>query len=243
MRNAALSAFAAIVALQFVPQAFAAPVDNARKPDFSGVWQIAGTSTALTTVDGAPVPLRPEAVAQYRDNQRIRTSRTGAGDPMGNCLPPGVPRVFQQRMPFRIQQRPQVIAMLFQWNHLYRLVYLDVEHFESIAPAYFGQSVGRWEGDALIIDSNGFNAQTWLDDSGLPHSEALHVTERWSLADGGKRLESRVTIDDPQTFSKPWQTLLRFQRRSGTVRDDDYCLGRVGKESRYLQTHEAGAIP
>lgn len=233
--------FAALLALVLGPLApsalFAAESATASHPDLSGVWQIASTPKALVNASGADIPLLPEAKDQYQKNKSLQTKKKAdaEGDPSDRCLPPGVPRLFLENMPFKIQQQAQVIAMIFQWNHLYRLVYLDTDHFEQIAPAYLGQSIGKWEGNSLVVDTNGFNAQTWLDNSGLPHSDALHITERFSLTDGGKTLENRITIDDPQTFSKPWETLLRFQRKAGDVRDDDYCLGRIGKEPMNLK--------
>jgi len=138
-------------------------------------------------------------------------------------------------MPFRIQQQANLVSIIFQWNHLYRLIYLDSDHCEAVSKAYLGQSVGKWQGQQLQVDSTGFNAATWLDDAGLPHSDALHLIETYSLRDHGNGLEVRLSIEDPQTFSRPWEAVLQFKRMSGGVRDDDYCLGRIGKEPMELK--------
>lgn len=213
----------------------AATVSDAAHPDLSGVWQIEAAPKALRTLDGSAPPLLPQAQTTYSEYLSAKKARDASYDTMSKCLPPGVPRIFLQPFPFRIQQQSNLIAMIFQWNHLDRLIYLDTAHFEAVAPAYLGQSVGKWEGGTLIVDNTDFNDQTLLDDSGLPHSDALHIVERYVLKNAGKTLEIRFTIEDPQTFSKPWETVLHFKRQSLDVRDDDFCLGRIGKEPMNLQ--------
>jgi hypothetical protein len=118
--------------------------------------------------------------------------------------------------------------MMLQWNHLPRIIYLNRDHFENIGPEYLGQSVARWEGTVLVIDTTGYNDRTWLDDSGLPHSDALHTTEHVRLR-SADRLEDIIDFDDPMVFSAPWSAHLIFRKVPGATIKEDYCLGRIGR--------------
>jgi hypothetical protein len=144
-------------------------------------------------------------------------------------MPPGIPRAFALSS-FRILPQASLVAFLFEWNHRYRPVYLGAAH-ESDANGYaeyFGDSVGTWKGNALVVDSVGISTTTLLDDA-LPHSDKLHVIELHRLADGGRVLEVELTIDDPDTFSKPWTARLRFAKQPrDTELKEDVCVNRVG---------------
>jgi hypothetical protein len=197
-------------------------------PDLSGPWQHRGSQSALLTDSRSPPPLLAAAQAAYAANQEARR-RDALADPMAECLPPGVPRLMMQPFPFNIVQGRRTIAMMFQWNHLTRLIYLDQPHFRSIGPLYLGQSIGHWEGDVLVIETNSFNDSTWLHDSGIPHSRSLHTVERLRLIRGGSQLENRITIEDAETFASSWTTTLLFDRKPGVLIEEDYCLGRTGR--------------
>jgi hypothetical protein len=126
--------------------------------------------------------------------------------------------------------QPTLVAFLFEWNHRYRPVYLGAAHESDVNgyEEYFGDSVGIWNGNALVVDSVGISTTTLLDDA-LPHSEKLHVIERYQLADGSRELKVELTIDDPDTFSKPWTARLRFARQPrDTELEEDVCVNRVG---------------
>jgi len=191
---------------------------SAATPDISGPWVIAQPKGALRVDGGGAPPLLPAA-----KTQEAKT------DPMAGCLPPGVPRLLLQNYPFNIIQGQTMYAMMFEWNHLNRIIHLVPSHSDTIGPLYLGQSIGHWEGDTLVVDTNSFNATTWLDDTGLPHSDGLHTIERIRIIDGGKELADLVTIDDPESFTKTWQTELLFKKDPGAIIKEDYCLGRVGK--------------
>jgi hypothetical protein len=200
----------------------------AAQPDLSGPWLYRGSRTALVSDSQASTPLLPAGQATHAANQAA-LRRDPLAAPLAECLPPGVPRLMMQPLPFHIVQGRRTIAMLFQWNHLTRLIYMDQPHFRSIGPLYLGQSVGHWEGETLVIDTNSYNDTTWLDDTGLPHSRALHTVERLRLIRGGSRLEQRITFEDPETFSASWSATLLFDRRPGVLIEEDYCLGRTGR--------------
>ena len=112
--------------------------------------------------------------------------------------------------------------MIFDSDSQIRRVYLDVPHSENPKPSWYGESVGHYEGDTLVVDTIGQNTKTVLDAYRTPHSEKLHTVERWRMIDGGKTLEVVVTIDDPETFNQSWQGR-RLYRRGQAQMSEQYC--------------------
>lgn len=115
----------------------------------------------------------------------------------------GMPRLMYENMPFQILQTPKQILFMFQCNREFRIIDMNAAHEEPPGPLYLGQSVWHWDGDTVAIDTNSFDASTFLDASGMPHSDALHVVERYRVVGG--RLVANISIDDPKTFSRPWR--------------------------------------
>jgi hypothetical protein len=219
--------FALGLMLAAIAQPTRAGADTAR-PDFNGLWQIAQAQKSQPPGSSAGPQLTPQAKQQYAENQAALQAGKNSVDTMSRCLPPGMPRIMKLPQPFKLVQSAHLLAFLFEWNHTSRWVYLDREHFEPLGPSYLGQSVAKWEGRTLVIDSTDFNATTFLDDSGLPHSEQLHVVERLTLKTPDV-MEDRITLADPATFTRPWEMVLIFKKRPGTlVADDDWCIGRTG---------------
>ena len=185
----------------------AAPKTSDGKPDLSGVWQAEGQEYFFDLAAG----LKPEDVAMLpwaSALQQQRVARAHGDDPLARCLPQGVPRINTNGLfPFKIIQTPGLIVILYEQLNLFRQVFMDGRKLAgSPNPTWLGYSVGRWDGDTLVVDTMGFNDQTWLDtEKGHPASEALHVTERFRRKDFGN-LEVRATIDDPKTYTKPWTT-------------------------------------
>ena len=106
--------------------------------------------------------------------------------------------------PKKLIQTDGVLVMLFESYHSFRQVFIDGRPLpENRDPAWFGYSVGKWDGDALVVDTVGINDKTWLDDGGHPHTDALHVIERFRRPDFG-HMDVQVTIDDPKAYTKPW---------------------------------------
>jgi len=147
----------------------------------------------------ADVPFQPWAKKLYDE----RVSSKGKDDPEGYCLPSGVPRT--NPYPYKIVQTPTLVLIMYEGNiHSYRQVFLDKKtHSDDLDPSWFGESIGHWEGDTLVVDTTGMNDRTWLDGNGHPHSDALHVIERYSRPEMG-RLVIDITIDDPKAYTKPW---------------------------------------
>jgi hypothetical protein len=129
-----------------------------------------------------------------------------------SCLPSGVPVFDLLPGPFYLLQTPTKVMILEEQGHEVRHIHLNVPHSADVKPSWYGESVGRYEGDTLVADTIGLNTKTVVDSFRTPHTEKLHVVERWHLIDGGNMLEVNITVDDPDTFHQPWQTYQRYQR-------------------------------
>lgn len=181
-----------------------APVPRAAdgKPDLSGLWRNMDVRYLNDlSAGGVEVPFMPQSAALYKE----RRENESKGRPSESCLPHGIPdSMMVPAAPFKIDQHPGVVLILFEFQNRYRQVFTDGRGFpEDMTPAWLGYSIGKWEGDTFIVETRGFNDRSWLDDNGHPHSDALHVTERFHRRDFG-HLEFQITIDDPKMYTKPW---------------------------------------
>jgi hypothetical protein len=195
----------------------------AAPPDLTGVWFISGDVGALKTVAGHAPPLTPAAKTVYDAHRAAIAKGDYSFDGVTRCLPPGLPRLLLMHEPFEILQRPKAIYFVHQINRLPRRAYLDEALPTDVDPHYLGYSVAKWDGDALVIESNGFDDSTMLDNAGLPHSDALHLTERYELSHDGMHLHLRLTIDDPKTFTEAWSTQADYVKRPGYELTEDVC--------------------
>ena len=194
-------------------------------PDISGVWQVAKYERSIRTVDGKMPPLKSEAMAVYKQNVAARKTLKPKND-LSRCVPPGTPRMMWAPMPMLILQTPRKITFVQEYQHLLRHIYMDepLPDAADVDPTFMGESVGRWDGDTLVIDTIGLHEQTMLDRDGMPHSDSLRVTERLRLIDGGKGLEDSVTFDDPQTFTGKWTARVVFERKPGVRLKEYNCV-------------------
>ncbi len=171
------------------------------KPDLSGVWGYAGyTSDIAKDYDVGEVPMTALGDKLFKERQ----ASEGTEDPEARCLPTGVPR--RDPYPSKILQLPNLVVILFEGNlHSFRQIFLDrKEHPADLNPSWWGDSIGHWEGDQLVVDTVGFNGKTWLDLAGHPASDQLHVIERYSRPDFG-HLKWEITIEDPIMYTRPWK--------------------------------------
>ncbi len=208
-------------------------VAAAAPPDLTGVWSVVNPPHALKTLDGTLPPLRPEAQAVYEQHLKAAAHGDRSFDGMNRCLPPGLPRLMFVKEPFEILQKPKVIYFIFQLNRLPRRAYVGEKLPVDPDPHWLGYSVAHWDGDALVIESAGFNDLTVLDDAGMPHSEDLHLTERYELSHDGKYLHALFTIDDPKTFTHPWSTAAEFVKRPGYEIPEEVCMDKLLKRERH----------
>ena len=125
-------------------------------------------------------------------------------DPNTYCFPPGAARSMIMPYPFEIVQRPDVVYILFEYNSGVRRIYTDGrKHPEDLVPSWMGHSIGAWQGDVLLVDTVGLRPETWIDPAGTPHSDALHIVERFRRT-GEETMEVEFLFEDPETFTKPW---------------------------------------
>jgi hypothetical protein len=144
------------------------------------------------------------------------------------CWATGVPAfLLNPGGPTYWLQTPQQITMIWQMDHQVRHVYLNVPHSPDPQPSWYGESVGHYEGDTLVVDTIGLNTQTFVDNYRTPHSEKLHVVERYHLVDGGKMLQAEVTIEDPAVFIRPLQVVHRWRRMEGTIVESTCAEGEM----------------
>jgi len=178
-----------------------APRTREGKPDLSGIW-VAATGKYLANIaaDGIEIPIQPWAAAVYKEHQE----QNGKGHPSERCISHGLPDYEALAIPFKLIQTTGEIAVLYEAFNHYRQIFTDGRGFpDEREPTWLGYSIGKWEGDTLVADTIGFNDETWLDDGGHPHTDALHITERFRRKDFG-HMEIAVTIDDPKAYTKPW---------------------------------------
>ena len=183
--------------------------------DLSGVWQGGGPSQNIRTglAPGETIPILPAAKARM-------DSRTALDNTESHCLPAGVPRV-PSNYPWRLVQssthkQATHIFMLFEGNiHSYRQIFMDGrEHPTDLDPTWYGHSIGRWDGDTLVVDTTGFTTRSALDGAGHPRSEQMRVVERWTRRDLG-HMVNEITIDDPGAYSRPFNLTFGATLRVG----------------------------
>jgi len=158
--------------------------------------------------------LKPWVKAHMKkDNDEVLAGKI-AFTARSSCMPAGVPgfMAYGGLNPVYFVQTPKQVWMIYSGDQQVRRIYLDVLHSENPKPSWYGESVGHYEGDTLVIDTIGQNAKTVVDPYRTPHTEKLHVVERWKMADDGQAMEVTFTVEDPDTFNEPWSGTRRYRR-------------------------------
>ncbi|MBI4887076.1 MAG: hypothetical protein HY824_08280 [Acidobacteria bacterium] len=180
------------------------------RPDLSGVWAAPGgryVQNVAADLKPGEVPYQPWAKALV--DSRADGSH-GREDPDANCLAPGVPRIDYAPPPWKIINGNGEVAILYEAMNLWRQIYMDGrEPVRDPNPSWLGYSVGRWDGDALVVETTGFNGKAWLDQQGKPTTEALRVTERFHRRDFG-HMDIQITLDDTKAYTRPWTVTVPF---------------------------------
>ncbi len=179
------------------------------QPDIAGLWLVTGYFTF--SPDRALPTLKPPYDALYA--KRVKAMNAGApiDDVTANCLPPGMPHIMVVPYPFEIVQTPGRVLFLFEYAGQIRRIYLDGRRpTEDDDPTYYGFSTGHWEGSTLVIQTSRIRADTQDDFSGLPHSDALVITERIHRVDHDT-LEDDITLTDPKAYARPFTVTRRYQ--------------------------------
>jgi hypothetical protein len=204
-----------------------------RVPDFTGVWTQIGTYTFDPSdprgKNAADLPFTPWGLAKYKANKPAHGADENlagiSNDPANKCFQPGAPRVYLQPYPIELIQTSTRLVMLFEYGSLYREIYLDGRQHpkdEDIRPMSMGHSIGHWEGDTLVVDAIGFTDKTWLDRVGHPHSDQLHLMERFRRIDQNT-LQDDITFEDPKAYTKPWTGQKIFKLRPAWSLEEYAC--------------------
>jgi hypothetical protein len=185
--------------------------------DISGVWLGDGNGNNRNLLLQPALPLMQPWVKAKFNAQGV----TSDADPfLESCDPLGAPRVLLTNTPFRIIQTPTETVILYERNHDFREIYADGrEHPKNLDPSWWGHSVGRWVGSTFEVDSVGFNDKTWVDWSGLVHTEALHLIERYQrISHESMRLD--ITVDDPKAYTQTFTAKRMFTLKAWDIGED-----------------------
>jgi len=201
-------------------------------PELSGVWIRAETARTFNNPKEEP-PMQPGAAEYYKavqggakdaidlllqtqiymQERGLRNVAKGRDDldPVMLCAPPGPTRILMLPRPFEIVQQPRRVLLVFEWDHLTRHIFTDGRgHPENFPNTWMGHSIGRWEGDTLVVNTAYLNEFTWVDSAGHPQTEEMRIEERYRRV-AQDRLEVNLTFNDPKAYTRPWTGRYAFQ--------------------------------
>ena len=215
------------------PESSTAEHPESESPDLSGIWQVMNTASwnleghaaskmpvttilgalggipaGMSVVDGGVIPYLPDALEQ-RDRNRADWNNL---DPVAKCYIPGIPRSTYMPWPFQILQTDSEIFIAYEFGSNSRSIFMNRPGTQAPLPSWMGYSLGRWEGDTLVVDVTSQVPDTWLDASGNYHGPNLTVEERYTLIDDN-HIQYEATIDDPDVYSRPWKINMPLYRR------------------------------
>lgn len=168
---------------------------------------VASVPGGMGIVEGGSIPYKPEARAKREENRKHWIER----DPEIKCYLPGVPRATYLPFPFQIIQNEKQFFIAYEYAGAARDIYFT-DPGPPETDSWMGQSVGKWQGDTLVVEVTGQNDQTWLDRSGTHHTEQMKVVERYRLMTPN-HIQYEATIEDPEVFARPWKISLPLYRR------------------------------
>ena len=248
-----VSALAGVLSLGISAQAGgAAPARGI--PDFTGFWAHGVTQIVFQPIPGQPSPvidvlnvectpdcpprvggtpfigdysnpiLTPAAADAVRTMGERWRSEGAVNAATELCMPSGVPHVLTIFAPVQFLQEEDMITVLYQRDMQVRRVHLNAGHSENLKPSWYGESVGHYEGDLLVVDTIGLDSRSIVDRFGAPQTEATHVVERYRIIDGGNALLAHVTVEDPDTFTTAWSGTITYNRNRNTrVISEEIC--------------------
>jgi hypothetical protein len=217
-----------------------APKTREGKASIAGIWtrvapklppRPAGAPNDLTDwlMPGSEIQMQPWAQTLFHERAE---KNLGAGRPSERCLPHGIPDGMLPGVIFKLIETPGVTLLLYEEFNHFRQIFTDGRSFpKDQPPAWLGYSIGKWEGNNFLVQSQGFNDQTWLDDSGHPHTEAMRTTETFHRIDFG-HMDLTVTINDPKAYLEPWSVSIPLLLLPDTELLEDVCDNE--RDSRHL---------
>lgn len=227
MRSLLVGSVFVMLAAFAVPSAMVAQgpaaTSQTAAPDFSGVWSLQSSPSTrymLYSLTKDEPPMTPWALERFKLSKPSFGPRLVAdsNDPVNpttvnaaGCFPPGIPRIYLHPFPMEIVNASGRVLMLFEFDHFIRQIYTDGrKHNNAVTgPTWMGDSIGTWQGDTLVVDTVGFNDKSWLDRGGHPHSEDMHLVERFHRVDKNT-LTDDFTIDDPKAYTQQLSGHLTF---------------------------------
>jgi hypothetical protein len=211
------------------------------QPDLSGLWVVTGA------FNFAPDQSIPVLQGEYKALYARRKAAFDAGQPIddvtADCLPAGVPHLLVVPYPFELMQTPGRVTLLYEYDSVVRRVALDAPHpdLTKVAATFYGDSVGRWEGDTLVVDTVNIRPDTQLDYTGVPHSDALRITERLRRKDP-TTLEDQITLTDPKAFAQPF-TVTRLYRLRPKWRISEYVCQENNRNTTGAEGRTGTGVP
>jgi hypothetical protein len=198
-------------------QEFAAPPSGPGPVAFDPAHRPVPGRPAFRVADLSNPILQPWTREALRKANERALSGKAAYTPKERCWPNGVPGFDTYPVhPVYFLQTPKEVLMIWAEDMQVRRVYMNVPHSPNVTPSWFGESVGRYDGDMLVVDTIGLNALTFIDNFRTPHTDSLHVVERFHIVDGGKTLEADIHVEDPGAFTMPWDAVQHYHRIHGS---------------------------
>ncbi len=183
--------------------------------------------------------LKPNAAAAVKANGDLWRSGEIVNAATELCAPSGVPHITTVFGPVQFLQTPDQITILYQRDHQVRRVWMNRPHTANLKPSWYGESIGRYEGDILVIDTIGLNDRSTIDRFGAPQTETTHVVERYRISADGRSLVAHITVDDPNVFTMPWSGTITFARNANLpVLAEEICA----ENNRVAETTD-GVLP
>ena len=184
-----------------------------------------GKSATNRVADLSNPILQPWVQEELRKVNQRALSEIMLWTPKERCWPIGVPGwLLYPVRPLRFLQTPKQVVMVWEEDHMVRHVYLTDQHSPKMKPSWFGESIGHYEnGDTLVVDTVGLNTRTFVDSYRTPHTDQLHVVERYKIVENGKALEVTAYVEDPGAFTTPWTALQRYRRNDDAPLAEEIC--------------------
>ena len=194
--------------------------DSARPYVTNDEFRVSGRQPTEQLADLNNPILQPWARDAIAKRNALVHAGKPANPPWASCWPVGVPAFLLRPMtePMYFIQTPKMVVMILSSKQEIRHVYLTDKHSANVKPSWYGESIGRYEGDTLVVDTIGVDKRTWVDGFGTPHTDELHVVERFRLLDNGQGLEATVRVEDASAFTTPWTGTQRFRQYEAAVR-------------------------
>jgi len=184
-----------------------------------------GRQPTIAVGDPNSTILQPWAKEQLRKHNEIGLAGEGGLSPQAACWPVGVPGFDLHGIhPLFFVQAPKQVLMIWEADHQVRHIYLTDKHSPNVKPSWYGESIGHYEGDTLVVDTVGLSAKTFVDRYQTPHSDRLHVVERFRVVEGGKFVDVDIHVEDPGAYTTPWKASNRWRRVEPGVAENNVRL-------------------